>query len=292
MTKPVLVLVHGRAQGGKDEAELRELWLETLRIGFGASRRSRVDELDVRFPFYGDLLDELVAHSGTPLASAVPRGAEATLDPAFADFQVSILETVRARRNIAQDQILSERGLAVAERGPLQWAWVQAMLRTLDRVPGLSGTMIERFTRDVWVYLTDEQVRRAINDTVAKCLRPQERCVVVGHSLGSVVTYDVLRSATDAKVALYATVGSPLGVGPIRRMLAPLKYPAVAAAWYNAFDERDAVALCPLDDSTFPVRPEIENYDQVKNGTDNAHGIIGYLNDPVVAGRIFDALFV
>ena len=62
------------------------------------------------------------------------------------------------------------------------------------------------------------------------------------------------------------------------------------AAWYNAFDTRDTIALYPLNKSNFPVTPEVENYDGVKNQTDNRHGIVGYLNDPQIAGRILDAL--
>jgi hypothetical protein len=291
MTKPLLVLVHGRAQGGKDETELRNLWIKTLREGLGASRRDRLDEVEIRFPFYGDRLDDLVAEAINPTIDAIHRGAASAGDQAFAQFQLDYVNAVKERRHIADDQILDGAGAVIVERGPLQWAWVQAILRKLDDIPGLSGDMIERFTRDVWVYLTDDHVHDAINGIVAKCLEPGRRTVVVGHSLGSVVAYDVLRKTGNLSVPLYATVGSPLGVGPIRSRLSPVKFPAGVAAWYNAYDERDAVALYPLDQKNFGVQPAIENYNKVQNGTDNAHGIIGYLNDTKVAGKIFAALF-
>jgi hypothetical protein len=86
------------------------------------------------------------------------------------------------------------------------------------------------------------------------------------------------------------TLGSPLAVGPIRRTFAPLRHPENVVSWYNAFDERDAVALHPLDSVTFPVSPQIQNYRGVRNRTENAHGITGYLDDPVVAKRLYDAL--
>lgn len=90
---------------------------------------------------------------------------------------------------------------------------------------------------------------------------PAGKTVVVGHSLGSVVAYDVLRNtARQLDVSLFMTVGSPLGVGPIRRTMKPLRFPKNVVSWYNAFDERDAVALHALDAATFPVDPPIENY--------------------------------
>jgi hypothetical protein len=52
------------------------------------------------------------------------------------------------------------------------------------------------------------------------------------------------------------------------------------------------VALYPLDRANFLVTPEIENYAEVKNSTDNRHGIVGYLDDARVAKRLLDALGV
>lgn len=62
--------------------------------------------------------------------------------------------------------------------------------------------------------------------------------------------------------------------------------------WFNALDERDVVALQPLDGTTFAVDPPIDNYTGVRNRTENAHGISGYLDDPQVATRIYEALMV
>jgi pimeloyl-ACP methyl ester carboxylesterase len=290
MTRPVLVLVHGRAQGGKDEAELKALWLDTLKEGLGAARREALDGVEVRFPFYGGELDHLAEQATQVPANVMIRGDFTRLDPGYLEFQREFVERARKSRNITDDQILDHMPSTVVEKGPMQWGWVQATLRTLDGMPGLSGEMIERFTRDVYLYLNDYRVRRAINAIVGQAIKPGERMVVVGHSLGSIVAYDVLRTTPGLDVPLYFTVGSPLAIRAVRTKLAPIRFPAGVAAWYNAFDRRDAVALYPLDVSNFNVRPPIENYAEVQNGTDNAHGIIGYLNDSTVASRLLDAL--
>ena len=76
----------------------------------------------------------------------------------------------------------------------------------------------------------------------------------------------------------------------MRDQFRPLRSPPPVEAWYNAFDDRDVVALYPLDAANFPVQPSIENYGAVKNHTANRHGIVGYLDDPNVAKRILGAM--
>jgi hypothetical protein len=48
------------------------------------------------------------------------------------------------------------------------------------------------------------------------------------------------------------------------------------------------LVLYPLDNINFAVAPPTENFQDVKNHTDNRHGIIGYLDDATIAGRILD----
>lgn len=291
MTRPTLVFVHGRAQQGRDPADLARIWLDTLRLGLGRERSAILTEVDVKFPFYGDVLEGFVrAMQDSIPADIVVRGDPTGGDTGYQQFHAEMVEEVRVGLGLTQAQAELFMDNEVRERGPLNWEWVQALLRAADAIPGVSAGAIEHFTRDVYLYLSSSRIRRAVNDVV-KAAIPLGRTVVVGHSLGSVVAYDVLRNATQRlDVPLYVTVGSPLGVGPIRRTLTPLHFPAHVKSWYNALDERDTVALHPLDTATFPIDPPIENYTKVRNGTENAHGIAGYLNDPIVAKRIYNAL--
>jgi pimeloyl-ACP methyl ester carboxylesterase len=291
MTKPVLVLVHGRAQGKKTEGELRTEWIATLSKGLGPERAKRLDDVEIRLPFYGAQLDALVEATSVLPSDVATRGDPTGIDAEFIEFRREFAEEIRARQGISDDQIRNHMPGNTSDRGPLQWGWVHAIMRTLEDVPGLSGDMIERFTRDVWVYLTDDHVHNTINDIVARAMPMDGKAVVLGHSLGSVVAYDVLRKAGNGAVSLYLTVGSPLGVKSIKAKLAPIAFPRIVSHWFNAFDDRDAVALYPLTTNNFSVAPPIENFGEVKNGTSNAHGISGYLNNAVVAGRLFDALF-
>lgn len=105
--------------------------------------------------------------------------------------------------------------------------------------------------------------------------------VVVGHSLGSVVAYEVL-AARNPKVDLFVTLGSPLGVTEVQDCLAaPPAVPSRTALWLNASDARDLVAL----DHT--LRPEYAPPGRVtdllvSNGGENHHGVTEYLSHPLV----------
>lgn len=292
MTKPILVMVHGRAQGGLDAAVLRQQWIDTLVKGLPAGQAERLDEIDIRFPYYGDELDSLVEKALDFPPDVATRGDPKGVDPEYIAFRKAIAEAALEKAAADNPALLKELAddPAYAERGPLQWGWVQAILQKLEAVPGLSGRMLERFTRDVYIYLKYPIVRDTINEIVQKQLPASGQVFMLGHSLGSVVAYDVLRKASGIQVPLFATVGSPLGVREIVAWLKPIGFPGVAAKWFNAYDDRDVVALRPLDAVNFATNPPVENYGKVKNHTDNAHGIVGYLNDKVVAARIFEAI--
>lgn len=289
-----LVLVHGRAQQGKDSLALKKEWLETLGEGLAKSNLTLpIEEPAVRFPFYGDTLDALMdGASEDEAADVVVRGD--TADAEQKEFICSLMEEIRERAGITEDNMREVADSDVVDRGPLNWEWVQGILKAIDRhVPGGSGASVALFTNDVYQYLGNPGVRDAIDTGVKKAFTPGVPTVVVGHSLGAIVSYNVLRRDGDSEgwnVPLYVTVGAPLAVTAIKKSLSPIRHPTCAKSWFNAMDERDVVALYPLDASNFDVDPAIENKTDVRNDTANRHGIRGYLDDKEVARRIYDAL--
>ena len=282
-----LLLVHGRDQQGQNPDALRQMWMDALKRGATALGKTIPAGLEVAFPYYGDTLDAFTRD--VPLTSEVRTRGDFDQD-AFLRFQEQVAEEVRQRAGVSDNEIDTQYGSNPKPRGPQNWEWVQAILRAIDKHgAGFSQMTLELVTRDVYLYSTRGGVRDEINAMVARELT-LEPTVVVGHSLGSVVAYNVLRSdPRTLQVPIYITVGSPLGIRAIRDQLRPLRPPA-AGSWYNAFDDRDVVALYPLDSGNFPIQPAIANYGRVKNETSNRHGISGYLADPDVAGQILSAL--
>ena len=284
-----LVLIHGRDQQGKDCAELKRAWLSALEVGLSNAGLPALDTQQIEFPYYGDLLERLVREIDAPLvADVLSKGGEA--DAGEADFRGRLLEELARSAGITSAEIDAAYDGAVKEKGPLNWKWVHAILRALDSTP-IGSTTLDMFTRDVYVYLTFPAVEAQVNKVVADALSDGP-CVVVAHSLGSIVAYRLLRDpACRTKVKRLITVGSPLGVGAVRGLLTPpsLARPDGVVEWFNAYDPRDVVALRALDSSTWDVRPPITNKGDIDNHTDNRHGIGGYLDSPEVASWISEA---
>lgn len=300
-----LVLVHGSGQHGKDADLLKREWLEALAFGLAQHKPPlpAINASRVRFPFYGDTLDQMTRRrvSAIDAAEVLIRG-ETPVDSGEQRFMLEVLDEIRSKNNVTDADVQACAGETIVERGPLNWKWVRAVLQTLDTLPWLSATVIEQSTRDVYQYLTNGVVRSRIDSGVMHAMTPGTESVVVGHSLGSVVAYGLLQREGQRRgwaVPLFVTVGSPLAVTAIRTRVPGIggvggnRTPACVSIWFNAMDMRDAVALYPLDPQHFPInpqKPEIENKTDIDNRTSNRHGIAGYLEDPVVAKRIFDAL--
>ena len=291
--KRQLVFVHGRSQEFKDGAALKGEWVGTLvKTLKDLELELPIPEPDVRFPYYGQALYDLVDGTEGKVAEVIVQGE--WTDTGERDFLAKVIEEYRDALKITDDEVRAEAGGAVIEQGLQDWAVVRALLRVIDsKVGGASGASIAVVTKDVYQYLRNPGIRDTIEAGVIKAFEPGVPTVVVGHSLGSVVAYNVLKREGKArgwKVPLFITIGSPLGVTMIRKSLRPIAHPECAEKWFNARDPRDVVALYPLDAGHFGVTPAVENKNDVVNWTPNRHSIAGYLNDPVVARRIHDAL--
>ncbi len=285
-----VVFVHGRSQQGRDPEKIRLEWMQAFAKGAAQSGQSLPSGLDVKLPFYGDVLDEFARQLNTPVVSDIHERGDGSQDE-FLLFQAQLAEEVRLGAGVTDKQVADEYGNNPKERGPLNWEWVQAIINAVDKhATGISKSALEQFTRDVFLYVSRSSVRTEVDRIVADAIS-EEPTIVVAHSLGTVVAYNVLGSdRRNLKVPLLATVGSPLGIRAINKNLRPLHFPKPVTSWHNAFDKRDVVALNPLDRNNFPVTPAIENHADVRNSTDNRHGIIGYLDDRVVAAKILAGL--
>lgn len=281
-----LIFVHGIAQGGKLPADLSDTWRKTLIEGLLKNNARLPDDTHIDFPYYGDILDDFVRRSALPMPEDVVAKGPGQ-DRQFENFMQSALDEMRIGAGITDAEI--EVGMEpneFREKGVQNWEWVQGIVKAIDhRFTGVVDFSIKSFLKEVYVYLDWKAARTAVEKTIINLLTG-EPTVVVGHSLGSVVAYGVLREhGANMNLRGFVTVGSPLGIKAISAKLGLLDQPS-PRGWFNGYDERDIVALNPLDRSYFPVDPAIENFNGVRNKTKNRHGIIGYLDDPKVAARI------
>ncbi|MEU4425083.1 alpha/beta fold hydrolase [Actinoplanes sp. NPDC024001] len=323
-----LIFIHGRGQqmpralrGDKARVEAkiagdRRGWLAGLAKGLTLAGRPPVAESSVYYPFYGNVLADLIEDHearGLPrpdleLEQAAPARTRDQLildaardlgfDPAT-ELEYTEPELAgRVRRSARSPE--EEIDLSGVLRVPI----VASALQFLARKTGTAEWVIEGFLTDVAYYLEIATIRDRVLDvvqeTMVTAIAEHDTVVVVGHSLGSIVAYDVLQDAgTPRPVSLLVTAGSPIGFPIVQRNLLGRqggdrpRVPVIDAPanprWINAYDVRDVVALIhPIHDQ-FDGGPAAIR-DVVTHNPNGPHSIGDYLSDQDVAAPIAAAI--
>jgi hypothetical protein len=156
--------------------------------------------------------------------------------------------------------------------------------------------VVGKFASDAVDYLYGPYTEAMRAPVRAALLNTPAPRVIVAHSLGSVIVYDVLCEPALAglHVDLWVTLGSPLGIGNIQNRLRdgagrPNPVPTQLAAWDNFADRFDPVALdATLHDDFRPPR-DFAHDEAVNNRARNNHDMPGYLAVGVVRDAILAA---
>ena len=180
----------------------------------------------------------------------------------------------------------------------------QVRHKVFSLLPGVGDALFRwlsgAFIRDTAAYFFDAAQRRAMQDRLIAVLEKgaHRPIVLVAHSQGTIISYDVLRrlggrtpSGKALDVALLVTLGSPLGIDEVQRKLTePLEVPRGVAAWMNFADLLDPVAMDK------GLKGEFEGAVQIRDTTVrnpvllNPHAAAGYLSTAQVRQAVYSVL--
>jgi hypothetical protein len=148
--------------------------------------------------------------------------------------------------------------------------------------------LLQRLIPDADSYIFTDK-RNAIQDRLRQALDAVAGpVVVVSHSLGTIIAYDVLSEPRFAgrAVPLLVTLGAPLGYTEIQDVIAqPLRVPAPVVLWANFADPLDVIALDTSLADDFGAGSRIIDT-RVDNPAPNNHDSGGYLRAPQVRSRV------
>lgn len=258
--RPLVLVVHGRGMLGQDSAANRRFWFHAL-AGGGRTLTSRalIAEGDLRVVWYADVLD--------------PRSSEAC-DYAATDR--------RAQRERAEDPTVRD---LVGAIGMVLGALTSAVDDTAASV-GLRSLAADAS------FLSDVRKRCAAEARLDRELdraRAEGRPIIlVAHSLGSLVAYDLLSSRADSGlVRRFVTMGSPIGSVDLRRLLIggdatdTLAMPRTVGDWVNVRNDGDVFATSlPIGRDVAETPPPDEP---------DPHEMVGYLRSSTAAREILGA---
>jgi hypothetical protein len=261
-----VVGVHGIGQQRSNSRRQLGSWSDGLRLGMAAAGLSGQPLPPMAVAFYGYLFvrgSQFLGVADEPLAEDETAFVAAALDELLAGDAEEEFPAIEAQGRVLGPPALVPPPLLRA-LGRVDHCWGQR-----------AGQSVVRVLRQVYAYLyrptVGEEIRRIVAERVGADTR-----VLIGHSLGSVVVYDLLRRGV-VEVDTVVTLGSPLAT--VRRALHGGGSDLVVAdgvRWWNVFDSWDVVTggrgLGP-----FAIDEPVDN------GRRDPHALVAYLRQPRTA---------
>ena len=120
-------------------------------------------------------------------------------------------------------------------------------------VTKVGDLVLEKELTDLAAYYDDDTFRMTVRNRLKTKIQQyrDRRIMVIGHSMGSIIAYDVLRQLgrdePQFRVDHFVTIGSPLGIPHVKYKISQendlLRTPSVVGRWTNFADRRDVVAV-------------------------------------------------
>ncbi|MEK5742847.1 alpha/beta hydrolase [Acinetobacter variabilis] len=297
-----VIFIHGMNQQHHSAASIRQRWLHILQKGMRKHQQdARFSYLKrhIRIPFYGDLLSRYnvrnILEAGTLMPQEWPsfpfrKPAQPQLPapvprpgwrrPTITDFaQPSSSDTMDFRQKFNYFTALG-RNVALRDFALL-----------LNYFPTLHRNLLQRFLIETYLYLDNPDFMREVHERIARQLSRRKPCIVIAHSLGSVIAYNHLIQHPELNVQRFITLGSPLAFQVIQSSLAqPVVRPAaIKGDWINFYSTDDYLTAIPLTQPPFKFEPEIINHG-IRTHIHRPHDITGYLLYPQVVEAILELL--
>jgi hypothetical protein len=273
-SRPLVLIVHGRGQLGRDSAVVRRDAWHALQgsmhtIGSDVS----LEEDDVRLIWYADLLD---VHSSSEASPSCSRSSSDSASDSAS----------------AQESTPSALSVIAMMAGALVEALATESKNDDPELRGFAGDLR---------YLAESDTRCAAESRVEAALRQAHRdgrpVILISHSLGALVSWGELTRASAASdttlpvIQQWITMGSPLGSPEIRQLVfgderEALDLPKTVHSWMNVVSTddffsrriaRDSIGSATLADVV------------TESAHDDPHQMMGYLSDAATARLVVAA---
>lgn len=289
-----IIFIHGMNQQNHTAESLKQHWLNIFQQGLSCGKYPlKISDLKIGFPFYGDLLLLHHQQNNIDMNTLLPKTLfhfplhlqreekEATEHSEFIPFlpHESISQTLPISEKLALFTAIS-KDLILKEFTIL-----------LNRFPRLHEQLIHRFLIETYLYLSNECFLREVHNRILQTLSPHEQHIVVAHSLGTVIAYNLLYRHPEFKIKNFITLGSPLAFRVVQdKIMHPIIRPAgIQGNWINFYSHDDFLTAFPLSCAPFTFTPPICNH-EISTFANRPHEIIGYLQHPDVVQKIIQPL--
>jgi PGAP1-like protein len=285
MVASVIIGIHGLANKPPAD-EKKEWWKRAIIEGLKRNTGKTTDELAFDFVYWADLRYQ------------PPISLDMNPEPYYPDEGVGSFPAYQTHKWVAIfNEITSVIGKEVN------------FLDLHTGVDKIGDFVLERELQDLAAYYEDENFRSIARQRLIDKLKEHagKRIMLIGHSMGSIIAYDVLRivgrATPPVSVDHFVTIGSPLGLPHVKTKIYEendlVRTPSVVGRWTNFADRRDIVAVeakladdYEANDQGVKVAdvPVINTYksppDRVPPNKPNFHKSYGYLRTPELSNVV------
>ena len=294
MTAPLVIGIHGLANK-PEKAVLKKWWRQAIEEGLRKNQNDSDAEFDFEMVYWADQL----------YVNSMHQKQDFYFDQQFNDepYVEAAKGTLKFRKDGFFDSLAAKTFDLTGETLDL--------LKSRFGFDSLADALLGKLLKDLNLYYQNEDKKIGLRDTLKAALlaHPDRKIMLVAHSMGSIIAYDVLtllgQTDPEFKVDHFVTIGSPLGLPHVKGKIVEefthrgtanerVRTPSVVTnKWVNFADRKDPVALdVHLRDDYGANRDEIQCEDDLvhndyrikKRGKDEAvrnhHKSYGYLRTP------------
>lgn len=293
----VIIGIHGL--GNKPPRHVLESWWKQSIIEGFKREKLETEPFEFKLVYWADILhpvpqDPMITDGDSPLYLSDPYvPAQSPAEKQDHRLRKKVLQFLEHKLN----DIILDENYHINYRSVTD-SLIHKYFEDLDAYYNLSH---ENHSHQSW------NSRVAIRERLVRVLKKHQRdkIMLIGHSMGSIIAFDVLDIYQDLKIDTFVTIGSPLGLPVVIGRIASersnsaandkkLKTPnSIRSAWYNLADLEDKVAFdfTLADDyvpNIFGIKP---NDKQVVNDFSyrrirNPHKAYGYLRTPELSSIV------
>uniref|UniRef100_UPI00257F6932 alpha/beta hydrolase n=1 Tax=Acinetobacter sp. UBA3132 TaxID=1945937 RepID=UPI00257F6932 len=213
-----VIFIHGMNQQHHSAASIRQRWLHILQKGIRKHHHdARFSYLrrHIHIPFYGDLLSRYnvrnILNAGTlmpqqwpsfrfrqpvqpQLPAPVPRPG--WRKPVISDLpQLNLNDSMNFKQKFKFITTLS-KNIALRD-----------FVLLLNYFPSLHRSLLQKFLIETYLYLDNPGFMKEVHERIARQLNGRKPCIVIAHSLGSVIAYNHLIQHPELNVQRFITLG-------------------------------------------------------------------------------------
>ena len=290
-----VIFIHGMNQQNYTAHRLKVHWLKVFKLGLQQIHcKVNLRDLHISMPFYGDLLTKYQLNNQLDLATFLPKSLLNVRLPLHVQEQhpatkehTPVIPLLPPSPD-QQGQSFSEKLYLTSQL--VKDRVLKELVILLNNFPQLHESLIQQFLIETYLYLSNPQFMQEVHQRILKHIREGEEYIIVAHSLGSVIAYQLLANPSKHFTAQrFITLASPLAFRVIQcKMSTPSIRPQnLTGEWHNFYSQDDFLTAFPLTEAPFNFQPPIINQ-KIFTFANQPHEIVGYLQHPSVVRSIIE----